>query len=667
MEKLDNSTHCLLKPDAEKCLPLALQHLSLLVLVENLSSYPVELLASLPLWLRRRLLRNLPPLDLCTLDSTAVALGIDVDEIWKWQHHHLICYNNNKTILKEQPFNAVHDMSALVAHEPRLVAIKQQKLGNWRERFLLTITHYILRFGGLPQAGLSLLATRGHQLLQNLAVVDDELIDEEIVQTVFMKQEHALCNCRGDSLYLIPKRLMTVQSNADQNQLLSLLTQSCGLQPSYLHLDGMLCCALPSLCNSCEGVATGLRQLLRALVMLKLSKIQKNVLRQIFEGVVGDGKHCKLLALSLSDFCVHREEFECLSPYLLTLPSDCCPPNYQGLTSLQLCHALHPSSLPYLTSLLKQQQSLKVLIIHGFFPWPVPSQTANFLSTLSSLFSRVAFQSLHLKWPNISSCQTVQIVSGFMSARCQDMQELMIAQQGCPLALEQSMLATVSVRGKTVPDCGVEHKIIQFTDSLMHEVLKLHTIRLKELVLDCEKNQQHFAAIHPDLRVMKLKLNFFNKQPDLASLTDDIRSLFQMSTLTEVTLDGPWTEMREAKKGLLLGLKEQSTVGSLRTITLMTSNDSESGYNQQEFKELWDHLFSLQHLEMLEVVLGERLSQKVKEMEQVLYKSWEQFASGKKLRRIDLSICTSKSVKDCLHSLAHIVCNVSTQCINSPL
>ena len=62
--------------------PLSLQDLCLFRLINDMDSYPVELLSSLPHWLRYLLLSNLPVLDLCQLDHTPVARGVDIDKIW---------------------------------------------------------------------------------------------------------------------------------------------------------------------------------------------------------------------------------------------------------------------------------------------------------------------------------------------------------------------------------------------------------------------------------------------------------------------------------------------------------------------------------------------------------------------------------------------------------
>ena len=78
---------------ADLCLPLSLQDLCLLEVINDLDSYPVELLSSLPHWLRYRLLNNLPVLDLCRLGHTPVATGVDTEEIWKSLAVPTIFYN----------------------------------------------------------------------------------------------------------------------------------------------------------------------------------------------------------------------------------------------------------------------------------------------------------------------------------------------------------------------------------------------------------------------------------------------------------------------------------------------------------------------------------------------------------------------------------------------
>ncbi len=64
--------------------PLSLEDQCLLYLVHHLEEYTPETLASLPLHLRRRLLLNLPAVDVCQLEDTAVTDGIDMEvSVWK--------------------------------------------------------------------------------------------------------------------------------------------------------------------------------------------------------------------------------------------------------------------------------------------------------------------------------------------------------------------------------------------------------------------------------------------------------------------------------------------------------------------------------------------------------------------------------------------------------
>ena len=64
-------------------IPLSLEDSCLPLLINNLEHYSLELLALLPLRLSYRLLTNLPVLDLCQLERTSVAVGVDLESIWK--------------------------------------------------------------------------------------------------------------------------------------------------------------------------------------------------------------------------------------------------------------------------------------------------------------------------------------------------------------------------------------------------------------------------------------------------------------------------------------------------------------------------------------------------------------------------------------------------------
>ena len=77
------------------------------------------------------------------------------------------------------------------------------------------------------------------------------------------------------------------------------------------------------------------------------------------------------------------------------------------------------------------------------------------------------------------------------------------------------------------------------------------------------------------------------------------------------------------KQALALGLQQQTEVGSLRKIALSTYYQ-ERYFKQLEFEELWNSIFSFQHLSELEVTLGYDLSRLlcVGQLDHVFLQSW---------------------------------------------
>ena len=108
-------------------LPLSLEDSCLAWLVSDLKQYPSELLALLPLRLRYRLLANVPVLDLCQLEHTSVAEGIDLESIWE-----LKCtpWGKEGAAMKQRVTNLVRyiDLSSL----------------SWRDRYLHAVATAIL-------------------------------------------------------------------------------------------------------------------------------------------------------------------------------------------------------------------------------------------------------------------------------------------------------------------------------------------------------------------------------------------------------------------------------------------------------------------------------------------------------------------------------------------
>ena len=98
-------------------------------LINDLENYSLELLALLPLRLHYRLLANLPVLDLRQLECTSVALGVDLESIWK---------------LKFPPWNDVQVESKLTTDDSKQAPLSDPSSWPWRDQYLHVVATTVL-------------------------------------------------------------------------------------------------------------------------------------------------------------------------------------------------------------------------------------------------------------------------------------------------------------------------------------------------------------------------------------------------------------------------------------------------------------------------------------------------------------------------------------------
>ena len=119
-------------PGQEQPVPLSLEDLCLAWLISDLEHYPPELLALLPLRLRYCLLANLPVLDLCQFEHNPVAVGVDLDNIWR---------------MKFPPWNNAQVKSMLSTDKNAKVyhlSDQDDDSWSWRDRYLHVVATTIL-------------------------------------------------------------------------------------------------------------------------------------------------------------------------------------------------------------------------------------------------------------------------------------------------------------------------------------------------------------------------------------------------------------------------------------------------------------------------------------------------------------------------------------------
>ena len=253
-------------------LPFSLQDLCLLVVLNDLDWYQVKLLASLPQWLRHRLLSILPALDLCRLEHTPVATGVDVDAIWNSRltlpgpsiSHLEGGWKGTKSFQLELCFffqqNFPHDAILLKDIKSAL----QGKLSHGKSCLLEMVSGILTHPSvNLNAAANKLISIQGDMVFSNLLTgsMHQPCPTCKCSQRIWEKQATALAvnvlsvhyqqhprsqhEYAGDeqehnhNVQLTPHRLLPILDRHDPLELLTILTRDGSLQPSSanVHTD----------------------------------------------------------------------------------------------------------------------------------------------------------------------------------------------------------------------------------------------------------------------------------------------------------------------------------------------------------------------------------------------------------------------------------------------
>lgn len=161
--------------------------------------------------------------------------------------------------------------------------------------------------------------------------------------------------------------------------------------------------------------------------------------------------------------------------------------------------------------------------------------------------------------------------------------------------------------------------------------MQLPIIRLKKIVLVRLHKYNHYlhlCALHPDLQVMKLVISLDTKVNHtlLSSVQEDLTVILKMPSLQKISLLGDWGHLKEVKTGLMQGLYQRACLYPLRKITLEALS---GGYDIDDFRRLWDAVFSLPRLEQLKIVLEKGFTNMTREPQfnDIIYEGWVKKAS----------------------------------------
>lgn len=663
-------------------LPLPLQDFCLLRVINDLDRYPLELLASLPHWLRYRLLNNLPALDLCRLDHTAVAKGIDVDQLWETrlqiltdpgrkspaergsQHTSRSSSQSVASVQDQSPFQLdfpqvsgfnplsrfrhPQQMECSPALKEKVISafndIKECpgiEMPSAKEKSLLNITsNFLFCSPTLPMDDISyLISIPGEHLLPNLVFASHhESVTPRHSYNVWKKQALPLTmqyvgppplplRRRGRNqsatvsrwssgfdgcVALTPHRLISFfDKNRSSLRLLSLLVNDCGVQPTNANIH--------------------------------MSKVSQEIVDLLYTARVAQESGFKVI--NDSSACVSVIHHLLRRVVILKLQ---CKKYAEIGVMIEMIEAVTAN---------REQCQLRYLFC------TMPDLYADVVHPLSTIISLQNFSQLSLELDEVYLSSLGKLLFAFLTAPCPGTHQLCIFVKGkgtvySSKALEIAELATLDMKGTTLPQCAIKHKVLEIFPKydiamILYVLLRWPTVRLKELVLIVNYKYLHLCALHPDLQVMKLVIIIDEKadQALLDTVEDDFVALLKMSSLEEFTIAAFWDRYKETKAGLVQGLRQRSSLPPLRKIHINEATPGEC--TKEEYQQLWKAIFSLPQLDQLEIVLSAVAMGVLFKYLNTILASWVETASGTKLKTIDFQSLGTSVSEDEVKLISH--------------
>lgn len=641
-------------------LPFYLQDLCLLVIINELDCYPTELLDSLPYWLRYRILNNVPALDLARLEHTPFANGINTAEIWKSRvktdtqyvvmSRGLVAADKTETPNNDSPFQLnisrdrkLYSSSADYLYHSRnsLTTSIVKDLSGTKDSELSVGSHRLLEIASdllttsydsdLEKVTRQLVAIPGNLVLSNLLVgsLHQDCHNPHCSQEVWKKQAVAVVvkdfnihdvrryayysyNRRPKSdIHLIPRRLLPFCEKPDPVELLSILCSDCHLHPSgvNMHIDIISQSFLPHLRTERLALDDG------GLSLPTEGAKYTSMVNSFLENVV-------------------------------SLRLQCDKYGQIGLLVSMIKAAIPGGRLQHLMC-------------------TIPDLYMDVVDLLCTLFTLPTFQMLSLELSDAYPLMFSKLLRAFITAPCQHAHKLLIHIKGVsqfPTSLKESQVASMNMQGLTIPSCSLQHKVLKFSSSddltkALYLLLQYPTIRLKNITLFTNNAYFHLCAIHPDLQVSKLVISVVGGSPHVrprvqsqqsqqrTTFQQDLVSLFKITSLDKVCIQGDWGPMTEVKLGLAFGLQARSSLPPLKKLSLELG--SQRSYKVREFAMLCDAVFSLPQLKNLELILGKGFADMLRNrrFEDEMHSSWNKKGGGVKLKSISLQAYTDKEFK----------------------
>ena len=635
-----NDEACSVKPSPGKpVIPLSLEDCCLAWLVSDLEHYPPELLALLPLRLRHRLLANVPVLDLCQLEHTSVADGVDLENIWE-----LKCsrWGEEGAAEKERIANFRYiKLNRLSWRDRYLHAVALSILHNslvLRRNFLRHTANEVLGFGSYfdrsryyPVVVDCLISLKGYQFLNEGGDLQSGYDWQNLASSFFFFE--AECGNRYDRL--TPPRYAHYKSGCStklsDEELITLLLRNCHFKPKCLLI-------LSSRFNMQIKPSGILKEFLNEVEEVHFSARDRlpNLPVVLFQMISG-ASPCKLRTLQLL--------FNC---------------QFTGGLSEYEQEEFEKSTIRIIADVIKRQSILETIYFsfrHQLKDTVLAS--GEFTALVTSLISFVArsqFRTLDIYSFPVPVDVVTDILCAFVVSPCSHQQTLKLPHiTAQPSSRQLHRAVTPCLAGAMpVPDSGVEYKELYLhlrqplpADELYAQIWKTFfsfpKIRLKLLEVQIQAtphyyvNTLHMAAQHSNIQVKTLNIQVqIEVKEDLvfSTLRDDMRALLQIPTLTNLSL--PPLPLDYTCPGntflpiLAQELPKRHHLAAIEELDLGRSNFLE--LPAEEVEHLFQSIFSLPHLSPLVLKLTESVVSF--HHYKLIHRLWTEYSSGERLKEL---------------------------------
>ena len=634
-------------PAGKPVIPLSLEDCCLAWLVSDLEHYPPELLALLPLRLRHRLLANIPVLDLCRLEYTSVAEGVNLESIWElkcspWgEEGPAIPYKQRTTYLDAQ-------VSSLSWKDQYLHAVANTILNNnfaYSKKFLYHLTatktpNYFNPSQYYTVVSDWLISLRGYQFLNEGGDLQSSYDWQNLASSFFFFEAE-----RGDRHdRLTPPRYVHYKNccstRPSDEELITLLLRNCHFKPKFLILFSWFT----------DDVSP--------LLKIKAPCTLKEFLDEVKE-----------VQVSVHDLS---------PPHQLVSTCPCKHGTIQRRRcSSQLIEQTQKSIIGTIANMIEWLTFLETIYfdIRGRFIDTVlaSSEFTALAASLISFVARPQFRTLDIHSFPVPVDVVTDILSAFLVSPCSHKQTLKLphfihAQQSPKQLCQATPRPAEAMPVPLVPDSGLEYKELylhpqqllvdeSYAQILCSTVFAFPKIRLRFLEVGYFQtkahdyvNTLHMAAQHPDIQVKTLSIQLlYGIKQLLPTLRDDMRAILQIPTLANLNL--PLLSKHAMPCNipgntflpiLAQELPKRHHLAAIEELDLGRSNFLE--LPAEEVEHLFQSIFSLPHLSQLTL----RMNYCVVSIHhyKLIHRLWTEYSSGERLKKLVLGSGVLMSEKE---------------------